>query len=182
MLNINLFGGPGTGKSTSAAGLFYQLKKQNQNVEYIQEFAKELVYSDDNTRLSDKILLFGEQNHRLHRIKNRVDIAINDSPFVMGACYIPEDFEISEEKYVDLLVDTHLRNNNLDILLVRNPKAVYQQEGRYQDYEGALRKDEEIKQFLIDHNIKYHIIYVDDNTVENILTTMELFGLYDDYN
>jgi hypothetical protein len=37
---VNLFGGPGTGKSTTASGVFYHLKRDNRNVELVQEYAK----------------------------------------------------------------------------------------------------------------------------------------------
>ena len=37
---INLFGGPGIGKSTQAAGLYYEMKKLNMNVEMPYEFPK----------------------------------------------------------------------------------------------------------------------------------------------
>jgi adenylylsulfate kinase-like enzyme len=40
---INLFGGPGTGKSTLAAALFTDLKMKGINAELVTEFAKDLV-------------------------------------------------------------------------------------------------------------------------------------------
>ena len=43
---INIFGGPGTGKSVTAAKLFAELKIQNKNCELITEYAKELVYDE----------------------------------------------------------------------------------------------------------------------------------------
>lgn len=43
-LVINIFGGPGVGKSTVAAGLFYRLKCLHYSVELVEEFAKYLVY------------------------------------------------------------------------------------------------------------------------------------------
>lgn len=41
MLVINLFGGPSTGKSTTAAEIFVYLKKKKINCEYITEYAKD---------------------------------------------------------------------------------------------------------------------------------------------
>lgn len=43
-LVVNLFGGPGCGKSTTMARLFADLKTRGLNVEMVSEFAKDLVY------------------------------------------------------------------------------------------------------------------------------------------
>ena len=40
-LIINLIGGPGSGKSTTAAGLFYKLKQMGIDCEMALEFAKD---------------------------------------------------------------------------------------------------------------------------------------------
>ena len=45
---INFFGAPGSGKSTIAAGLFFEMKMKQMNVELVTEFAKELCYSERN--------------------------------------------------------------------------------------------------------------------------------------
>lgn len=49
---INAFGGPGSGKTTSCMNICAELKKQGFNAEYVQEYAKELVY-DKNFELLD---------------------------------------------------------------------------------------------------------------------------------
>ena len=41
---INIFGGPGVGKSTVAADLFVIMKKEGYSVELVTEYAKELTY------------------------------------------------------------------------------------------------------------------------------------------
>lgn len=41
---INLFGGPGIGKSTLAAGLFEHMKIAGFNVELVNEYAKDMVW------------------------------------------------------------------------------------------------------------------------------------------
>jgi len=44
---INLFGGPGCGKSTAAAGLFHLMKSNHMSVELVNEFAKEIVWENN---------------------------------------------------------------------------------------------------------------------------------------
>ena len=41
---INLFGGPGAGKSTTAAGLFYEMKVRDIKCELVTEYAKDMTY------------------------------------------------------------------------------------------------------------------------------------------
>ena len=43
-LTVNLFGGPGTGKSTTSAAVFSLLKMHGVNAELITEFAKDLTW------------------------------------------------------------------------------------------------------------------------------------------
>jgi predicted ATPase len=57
---INLYGGPGTGKSTTAAALFALMKREGYNVELVTEFAKDLVWTERNKELGDQIYIFGK--------------------------------------------------------------------------------------------------------------------------
>ena len=52
---INLVGGPGCGKSTTAAGLFYELKRRDYSVELVTEYAKSRVWEDSLRTLNDQI-------------------------------------------------------------------------------------------------------------------------------
>ena len=81
---VNLFGGPGTGKSTTAAGVFAKLKMQNINCELVQEFAKHVVWRGNFTTLNNQLYIFAKQHDRLFHLKDKVDIIITDSPTIMG--------------------------------------------------------------------------------------------------
>ena len=81
---INIFGAPGAGKSTTASGLFYEMKKHWIECEYIQEFAKELVWSDSTHLLSQQNYIFAEQERRLNRLNQKIDVAISDSPLILS--------------------------------------------------------------------------------------------------
>ena len=64
-LVINLFGGPGCGKSTTMARLFADLKTMGYNVEMVSEFAKDLVYEMRQETMKDELYIFAKQHHRL---------------------------------------------------------------------------------------------------------------------
>lgn len=170
MININLFGGPGLGKSTTASGLFYRMKMNNSKVEFIPEYAKELTYGNDYTRLSDQLHILGEQHHRMYRLLDKVDFLIHDSPFVMGLTYLrKDDPHLPAYLYEQLVVEMFNSYDNLNIFLERNSNNEYQEYGRSQSLSEAIEKDIEIMDLLDRHNIKYKKILADDNTIENIL-------------
>ena len=63
---INAFAGPGAGKTTSCLEVAEKLKKQGFVTEYVQEYAKELVY-DNNL-----IMLDGHYEHQFDILKEQV--------------------------------------------------------------------------------------------------------------
>lgn len=87
---INLAGGPGSGKSTTAAGLFNLMKCAGMRVELVTEVAKDLTYDKSFGLLHNQLLVFANQEHRLHRLVGEVDFAITDSPLYLGMAYADE--------------------------------------------------------------------------------------------
>lgn len=146
---INLFGGPGSGKSTIAAGLFYEMKMLGLNVELVTEFARDLVYSNNLDVLFDQQeYVFAEQNNRMHRLRDKVDWVITDSPLLLSAVY-PEINRLQKnakpwsaleefKKFVYAQVNTY---NNLNVFLKR-PENGFSSAGRLQDLEQAKEIDQ----------------------------------------
>ena len=66
-LVVNLFGGPGCGKSTVAALLFGKLKQHGVNCEMALEYAKDKVWEESFKTLEDQIYIFGKQLHKIWR-------------------------------------------------------------------------------------------------------------------
>ena len=73
---INLYGGPSSGKSTQASGLFYKMKQQGYNVELVNEFAKECVWEDNVPMLKDQLWVLAHQHRKLVRLRDKVDYII----------------------------------------------------------------------------------------------------------
>lgn len=59
-LVVNLYAGPGTGKSTTAALAFGELKTLGVNCEYVQEYAKDRVWDEHFSVFSNQIYLLGK--------------------------------------------------------------------------------------------------------------------------
>ncbi|TYO65512.1 hypothetical protein FXV83_16395 [Bradyrhizobium hipponense] len=59
-LVINLIGGPGSGKSTTAAGLFFLMKLAGLKAELVVEYAKELSYDENWSTLKNQLHVLAE--------------------------------------------------------------------------------------------------------------------------
>lgn len=90
---INLFAGPGAGKSTTAAGLFNLMKLSGEKVELVLEYAKDLTYERNTSRLGNQMTILGEQFNRLHRLVGQVEWIITDSPLLLGTMYATGPFK-----------------------------------------------------------------------------------------
>jgi len=167
MININVFGGPGLGKSTTAAGLFHKMKTKDYKVEYIQEYAKELTFGKDFIKLSDQLLLLGEQHHRMFRIKDQVDYIIHDSPFILGMIYASDDM-IPLDEFEALILKLYYRYNHINIFLKRSSEHKFQEYGRNQNLEEAIEKDKQIKKWLKKNKIPFYEVDMGKNAVKEI--------------
>lgn len=151
-LVINLIGGPGSGKSTIAAGLFYELKKKGYLCELVTEYAKDKVWEESYKTLDDQIYVFGKQFHRMFRVKDKVDVIITDSPLPLSIIY-----DKGESKYFHKLVIEQY-NNFKNIMVFVDRETKYENEGRMQTEDEARMIDERIKHVLNLHDINYTII------------------------
>lgn len=158
---VNLIGGPGSGKSTCASGIFYKLKQSGINCELALEFAKDKVWEDSIKVLDDQLYIFGKQYHKLFRLKDKVDVIITDSPLLVSILY-----NKTPSKYFnDLVVEQYNTFNNM--LFFINRPDMYQTEGRLQNANDAKTIDDETKCMLKDYNIPYTEISC-ENAVEGI--------------
>ena len=144
---INLFGGPGTGKSTTAAALFALMKREGYNVELVTEFAKDLVWTERNKELNDEVYIFGKMYHKLWRLRDKVDYVIIDSP--LPTCLYYDNERIDHFK--DFVLSAFHTFKNINFLLKR--KFKYQCEGRVQTEEEADMVDKDIRSMLERDNI-----------------------------
>ena len=86
---INLFGGPGVGKSTAAAGLFYEMKKRQLSVELVTEYAKDMVWEKRWNILDDQLYILAKQHRRIARLaEHGIEYVITDSPISLGLVYL----------------------------------------------------------------------------------------------
>jgi len=169
-LHINLFGAPGSGKSTNRARLFYELKKRQLKTEEISEYAKEVTYDENFIRLSNQILMLGKQFHPHFVLDKKVDYIVTDSPFVMGITYMSEDLPYYNEAK-ELALSMHNSYDTLNFFIERNHK--YQEYGRNQTEEESDNKAIQIKEFLESNNILFHSVKSGEDFIKLALKLIE---------
>lgn len=152
-LILNFFGGPSSGKSTLAAGVFYKLKTNMYNVELVTEFAKDLVWEKRNSALKCQPYVFGQQLHKIERIVGQTDIIVTDSPILLSTIYA-QNYPVS---FLNSVVDIFQTFNNLNYFIERGENT-YDPVGRNESLEQAANIDEKIKMFLNANNVSYSMV------------------------
>ena len=152
---VNLFAGPGAGKSTGAAYIFSKLKLIGINAELVTEFAKDLVWSKSLDVFNNQIHVYGEQSFRISRLDKQVKVIITDSPLLMSSCYCSKDVAYYNE-FCDMVAKDFNQYNNINYFIKRVKK--YNPNGRMQDEDGAKIKDAEIQAHMKRYGVDYKII------------------------
>jgi len=151
-LTINLFGGPGSGKSTTAAAVFSLLKMHDINAELITEFAKDLAWEERFITMNNQVYIWGKQYHKMWRVKDHVDVMVTDSPLLLGLIY----GERNPECFNEMILHSFNTFDNMNYFLLRMKS--YNPKGRVQTKEKAKQLDDEISTALSENNIRFKIV------------------------
>jgi hypothetical protein len=170
-LVVNIFGGPGCGKSTAAAGTYFKLKSSHVHAELVTEFAKDKVWEDSLSVLANQIYIFANQHQRIFRCLNKVDVIVTDSPVNLGLIYGTMYGNHLSEPLEQLIRYEFQRNHNLNIVLER--ASDYDSRGRVQTYEEALMVDKRIIEILQQDDLPYVVLPVTPN-VPDLITSLIL--------
>lgn len=173
-MRINLFGGPGAGKSTMASLLFYELKRRSIPVELASEFVKTWVYRNIKYQKYDQIYIFGKQTDAEYKyLSAGVKNVITDSPMFLSYFYAKHNGhpELAEHfKAIHLIYEKDYPSVN--IFLNRDSKT-FIQEGRYHNYQQAIEIDNKLKEELQENCKFFEFNYLEkekilDTVLENI--------------
>ena len=134
---INLFGGPGIGKSSIAAGVTYKLKKKHISCNNPYEFPKLLAWDKNNEAIKDQLYVLANQHRGIAQSYGKVDYIIIDSPVMFSTIYhsyytkgYPAEFY--GDSFHQMVVDLHKKYDNINILLER-ADGQHNSEERFQD-------------------------------------------------
>lgn len=166
MLLVNLYGAPGTGKSTGAAYIYSKLKLEGINCELVTEFAKDMVWDENKKAIQNQAYVFGNQYYRISRLENEVDVIITDSPILLSIIY-NKDKRLDKE-FQDLVKSVALSyENRLDILFKRVKQ--YKTIGRLHNEEQSDKLYNEIKDLLDTVNPEYEIVEATQDGYEKVI-------------
>lgn len=150
-LLINIFGGPSIGKTTAAAELFMELKKNHVEVELVSEFAKDVVVEGRVDALKHQWYITGTQAYRIDTSYKCMQVTITDSPILLGPIYDAD----SSPALLALSLEHHAKYNNVNLVLTRNPEFEHSMAGRVHSLTESVSIDNRIIRFLEDNNIPY---------------------------
>jgi hypothetical protein len=162
---VNLFGGPGSGKSTIRADLFSKMKRMHMDVEETTEFAKDKTWEKNHSALSDQLFILANQNRRLELLKSQVEWAVTDSPIILGLHYKADSY--LPKSFTPLVLELWGSYENFNFVIERNHP--YQETGRNQTFEEAKVIDTRIVNILDENGIKYKKIVSGEKSAEWIL-------------
>jgi len=173
---INLFGGPGIGKSSIASGLTYKLKKKHITCDNPYEFPKALAWDENHSAIQDQLYVLANQHRGIVKSFGKVDYIVLDSPIILSLVYrsvyqgTSYPSTLYNSKHFDKLVlDIHNQYDSINILLERSDDGVHNDKERYQSLEESRKLDYEIEKVLLKNKIPYFSVDVNEQTVKNIL-------------
>jgi hypothetical protein len=152
---INLFGGPGIGKSSVAAVLYGELKTRGFSVELCREYAKYWAYRKHNIGEYDQLYMLGKQSHYESFLYGNVDYIVTDSPVLLAGFYATWNWG-EATNYIDYAAQSfvnHSTSNGVthwNFLLSR--EVPYDPNGRFESEEDAN---------AIDVGLKYYLAHID---------------------
>ena len=153
---INIYGGPGVGKSTLAARIYSDLRRNFVSVELVQEVVKQYVYAGRVLKPWDYVHTFGQQfEAELLPLSAGVKTIVTDSPLFLQCIYAYECGSPVYEQLVDIcrIFDEEYSVRNL--LVLRSGSTPYETLGRWQDKGEAIKTDKMVRDALDRHLIDY---------------------------
>ena len=157
-LLINLFAGPGSGKTTLMAEVFCKLKWANISCEQAPEYIKTKVWeqtSSENGKINsfeigkDQLYIFGKQVHTIRMLMGKVDVIVTDSPILLSVIYNSRENKL----FNDFVLEEFKQYTSINYFIRRIKK--YDPNGRCQTEDEAIQKDLEILQMLNKFNIPF---------------------------
>lgn len=141
-MRINFYGGPGVGKSTLAALTYAHLRQQGRHAELVQEWIKTWAYLGRRARSFDYVYTFANQLHEEDRLLQAgVEIITTDSPVYLQCMYASWHCVEATNELKQIADRFEAVYPSVNFLVQRPQFAAYEQAGRYEDLDQALRLD-----------------------------------------
>lgn len=179
---INIYGGPGLGKSTTSSYLYYLLKKDSVNAEMVREYVKDWAYEKRHITSYDQIYFLGKQARKESMLYGKVDYIINDSPLYIGLYYARKHCtkeladgveKIAHAFYTQAASEGHKHHH----VFLKRSKS-YLSEGRFQTESEAKTIDIELKLMLTDLQIPFIECSTHEDDLKNLLESIKIINIH----
>lgn len=166
---LTLYGGPGTGKSTTAARVFTMFKELGVSVEMAREYVKRWAWEGRQISGFDEYYFVGKQIREESHLFNKVDYIVSDKPLVMDIYYARKYASPTIAKGIEGAVTSFYQaaaehgHRHFHLFLRRS--KTYDPRGRYEDEQTALAMDGEIRLLLEELRYPYEECDTDDQSV-----------------
>lgn len=167
-LVVNLFGSPGSGKSTGAAYLFSSLKLMGIDCEYVSEFAKDKCWEGNQfifENPENQFYIGAKQFYRINQVYGKVDYIITDSPIFMNSFYNKSKYLGEEYNVVTLRLFNKFKNISFFI----NRVKPYNRNGRNQTESESDKIAVEMKNTMETYKIPFIISFGNEKGYKQIL-------------
>ena len=168
---INFVASPSSGKSLMAALVFSELKMMHFRAEYVQEYAKTLIWQDRLEELANQYNVSYEQYKMIKSVDDKVDYICLDSPLLLGLYYNRhhEDNVSDINKTEKMILSKMNEFENIYIFLDRNEEYPYENAGRIHNESQSKQIAKDLLCLLNDFGIKYKRFKSDRRSVNDIL-------------
>lgn len=178
---VNIFGAPGTGKSTLAAGLVHALKMDGHEAVLVPELFKVLALKNHQPTYLDEVLLFGKQIEIESQYYGLAKFIVSECPLELHAFYVDygniasESGAVFGERGTDAASQLvrrlrHTRPEvSVDNFVLMPGSFAYSREGRYQNEQESNRIARNLLDYLSGYGIPYRLPNPDATFIKHIL-------------
>ena len=154
---INFISGAGCGKSLMSALTFAELKMRHIKAEYVQEYAKTLVWQKRFDELANQYHVSMQQYNMIKAVDGAVNYIVCDSGLLIGLFYnrYHKNNVCDVKKTESMILNKMKEFENIYIYLERNPEFPYEPEGRMQNEQESKQIDLQFKELLHELKLPY---------------------------